>query len=53
MSGRTIEDQFRSEYFELLPHIRQVADEVDMEVRYLEEFEAVAATVTSQICGSD
>jgi ppGpp synthetase/RelA/SpoT-type nucleotidyltranferase len=35
MNGRTIDDQLRSEYFDLLPHIRQVADEVETEVRYL------------------
>ncbi len=35
MSGRTIEDRLRGEYFELLPHIRRVADEVETEVRYL------------------
>jgi ppGpp synthetase/RelA/SpoT-type nucleotidyltranferase len=35
MSGRTIDDQLRSEYFDLLPHIRRVADEVETEVRYL------------------
>jgi ppGpp synthetase/RelA/SpoT-type nucleotidyltranferase len=32
---RTIDDQLRSEYFDLLPHIRRVADEVETEVRYL------------------
>jgi len=35
MSKRTVEDRLRSEYFELLPHIRRVADEVETEVRYL------------------
>src|SRR5689334_6797839 len=35
MSSRTIEDQLRSEYFELLPHVRRVADELETEVRYL------------------
>jgi len=35
MSNRTVADQLRSEYFELLPHIRRVADEVETEVRYL------------------
>jgi ppGpp synthetase/RelA/SpoT-type nucleotidyltranferase len=35
MSVRTIDDQLRSEYFDLLPHIRRVADEVETEVRYL------------------
>jgi ppGpp synthetase/RelA/SpoT-type nucleotidyltranferase len=35
MTHRTIDDQLRAEYFELLPHIRRVADEVETEVRYL------------------
>jgi ppGpp synthetase/RelA/SpoT-type nucleotidyltranferase len=35
MSGRTIDDRLRSEYFELLPHIRRVTDETEAEVRYL------------------
>lgn len=35
MSHRTIDDHLRSEYFELLPHIRRVADEAETEVRYL------------------
>jgi ppGpp synthetase/RelA/SpoT-type nucleotidyltranferase len=35
MKSRTIEDQLRSEYFELLPHARQVTDEAEAEVRYL------------------
>lgn len=35
MSTRTIEDQLRSEYFDLLPHIRRVAYEAETEVRYL------------------
>jgi ppGpp synthetase/RelA/SpoT-type nucleotidyltranferase len=35
MDGRTIEDQLRGEYFELLPHIRRVTDEVETEIRYL------------------
>jgi ppGpp synthetase/RelA/SpoT-type nucleotidyltranferase len=35
MSTRTIEDQLRSEYFDLLPHIRRIADEAETEVRYL------------------
>jgi hypothetical protein len=35
MSCRTTEDQLRSEYFDLLPHIRRVADELETEVRYL------------------
>src|SRR4051812_5738298 len=35
MDSRTIEDRLRSEYFELLPHIRRVADETETEVRYL------------------
>jgi ppGpp synthetase/RelA/SpoT-type nucleotidyltranferase len=35
MSRRTIEDQLRSEYFELLPHVRRVADEAEAEARYL------------------
>src|SRR5689334_6986611 len=35
MSTRTIEDRLRSEYFDLLPGIRRVADEAETEVRYL------------------
>jgi ppGpp synthetase/RelA/SpoT-type nucleotidyltranferase len=35
MNPRTIEDRLRSEYFDLLPHIRRVADEAETEVRYL------------------
>jgi len=35
MSVRTIDDRLRSEYFDLLPYIRQVADEAETEVRYL------------------
>lgn len=35
MSGRTIEDRLRSEYCDLLPHIRRIADETETEVRYL------------------
>jgi ppGpp synthetase/RelA/SpoT-type nucleotidyltranferase len=35
VSARTIDDHLRSEYFDLLPHIRRVADEAETEIRYL------------------
>ncbi len=34
MSARTIADRLRDEYFSLLPHIRDVAEELEAEVRY-------------------
>ncbi len=35
MVARTVEDQLREEYFELLPHARHAAAELEAEVRYL------------------
>ncbi len=35
MSSRTVADHLRDEYFSLLPHIRDVAEELEAEVRYL------------------
>jgi hypothetical protein len=32
--GRTIEDRLRKEYFELLPDICRVAEQLEAEVRY-------------------
>lgn len=34
MAERTIEDRLREEYFDLLPDIRRVADQLEAEVRY-------------------
>ena len=32
--GRTIEDRLRAEYFDLLPEIRRVAEQLEAEIRY-------------------
>lgn len=34
MEKRTIEDRLREEYFQLVPDIRRVAENVETEVRY-------------------
>lgn len=34
MAERTVEDRLREEYFELLPEIRRVTDELEAEIRY-------------------
>jgi len=33
-AGRTIEDRLREEYFDLLPEIRRVTDQLETEIRY-------------------
>ena len=34
MAERTVEDRLREEYFDLLPGIRRVAEELEAEIRY-------------------
>ena len=34
MAERTVEDRLREEYFDLLPDIRRVAEELEAEIRY-------------------
>lgn len=55
MTGRTVEDKLREEYFELLPDIRRVAEQLEAEIKYhvlpisrsLDRFERI--TVRSRV----
>ena len=60
MIGRTVEDRLREEYFELLPEIRRVANELEAEVKHcllpisrkLEPHERVLVTSRIKDCES-
>jgi ppGpp synthetase/RelA/SpoT-type nucleotidyltranferase len=60
MAERTIEDRLRQHYFELLPHIRRVAEELEAEVRYcllpislgLDRYERLIVTSRIKDCES-
>jgi hypothetical protein len=57
---RTIEDRLREEYFDLLPAIRRVVDELEAEVRHcllpislrLNEYERLVVTCRVKECES-
>lgn len=60
MSGRTVEDRLREQYFILLPEIRRVVDEVEAEVRHhllplsstLNRYEQIEVTSRVKECES-
>ncbi len=60
MAERSVEDQLRQEYFELLPEIRRVVDHLEAEVRHcvlpislkLDEYERLVVTSRIKECES-
>src|SRR5689334_7959731 len=60
MAERTVEDRLREEYFELLPDIRRVAEQLETEVRHcllpissgLDQFEQLVITSRIKECES-
>jgi hypothetical protein len=60
MAERTVEDRLREEYFELLPDIKRVAEELETEVRYcllpissrLDRYERLVITSRIKECES-